>query len=325
MSRKIGSRVVRWLVVAAMCVLPVQAFANYANVVVVAKSGGDYTDPVAALDSITNASETNPYLLKIMPGRYVLEASRLHLKSYVDIEGSGEGVTIIEGTTSSQYGWDYDGVVVGDSNTSNTEIRDISIEAKPANGNSAVISNRSGSFRLSNVTLIASEGTRYNNIYVSQGIGESVKFLHATMIASGPGSSYAMDIGVGNQATGNKMIINESTISVSAGISAAGIRGWGSSNLSNYEINNTTITVNGFSESKGALMQGNGSLTIKGGTITAVSYPTPSSTDYAISFASGFVGIANTQLISNNEISSGNVHAKCIGLYDANFSSVTCP
>ena len=63
------------------------------NVVVVAKSGGDYTSVQDALDNIT-ASASNPYLIRVAPGVYT---GTVDLESYVDIEGSGEGVTILRG------------------------------------------------------------------------------------------------------------------------------------------------------------------------------------------------------------------------------------
>jgi hypothetical protein len=47
-----------------------------------------------ALDGIIDASATNPYLLKIEPGIYDLEFL-LVMKDYVDLEGSGEGVTVL--------------------------------------------------------------------------------------------------------------------------------------------------------------------------------------------------------------------------------------
>jgi len=69
----------------------------YRNVIIVALSGGDFTNPVDALNAITDASESNPYLVKIMPGVYDVSTSVI-MKSYVDIEGSGENVTKITAT-----------------------------------------------------------------------------------------------------------------------------------------------------------------------------------------------------------------------------------
>ncbi|MBI4710219.1 MAG: hypothetical protein HY759_03830 [Nitrospirae bacterium] len=69
----------------------------YRRVVVVAPSGGDFTSPVDAVNSITDASATNPYLVKIMPGVYDLGGNGIQMKSYVDIEGSGENITKIIG------------------------------------------------------------------------------------------------------------------------------------------------------------------------------------------------------------------------------------
>jgi len=66
---------------------------RYANVIVVSQDGrGDFTDPVAAANSITTNTVTNPYLIKVLPGQYVLPDSLL-LKQHVDLEGSGRGVT----------------------------------------------------------------------------------------------------------------------------------------------------------------------------------------------------------------------------------------
>ena len=69
----------------------------YSNVIIVATSGGDYASPVDAMNSIADASESNPYLVKIMPGVYNIGSNSVQMKPYVDIEGSGENVTKITG------------------------------------------------------------------------------------------------------------------------------------------------------------------------------------------------------------------------------------
>lgn len=79
---------------------PAGLTSKYANIIVVAKSGGDFTDPVQALNSITDASATNPYLVKIMPGRYEVNSSSIVLKEYVDVEGSGVNASVISAINS---------------------------------------------------------------------------------------------------------------------------------------------------------------------------------------------------------------------------------
>ncbi|MHB8895175.1 MAG: collagen-like triple helix repeat-containing protein [Candidatus Geothermincolia bacterium] len=76
---------------------PAGSMPHYANVVVVAKSGGDFTDPIAAINSITDSSYSNPYLVKIMPGVYDIGSLYMYPGDFVDIAGSGENATVIVG------------------------------------------------------------------------------------------------------------------------------------------------------------------------------------------------------------------------------------
>ena len=71
--------------------------ANYANVIVVAKSGGDFANPLDAVASITNATETNPWVIQVMPGVYDLGGGALVLKPYVHLRGMGAASSKIVG------------------------------------------------------------------------------------------------------------------------------------------------------------------------------------------------------------------------------------
>lgn len=66
------------------------------NIVTVAKENGDFDEPIAAMNSINDASVDNPYLMVIAPGIYQLSAS-LQMKNHVSIAGSGQGVTTLTG------------------------------------------------------------------------------------------------------------------------------------------------------------------------------------------------------------------------------------
>lgn len=81
---------------------PVGPMPHYANVIVVAKEGGDYTSLGAALSAM-NPSIDNPVLIKVMPGTYLEHDSQttVHLKSYFHIQGSGKKITTIQ---SIDYG-----------------------------------------------------------------------------------------------------------------------------------------------------------------------------------------------------------------------------
>jgi hypothetical protein len=82
------------------------------NVVTVAKANGMFTDPAAAMNSITNASAANPYLILIGPGQYTL-TSALIMKEYVDVSGSGENDTLLTGAISSSASNETAAIVKG--------------------------------------------------------------------------------------------------------------------------------------------------------------------------------------------------------------------
>lgn len=103
---------------------PAGPMPHYANVVIVAKSGGDFTDIATAINSINDASATNPYLIKIMPGVY--SGWNIVMKSYVSLQGSGENTTTITGSVESGVLGLY--ALVNINSVSNVAISDLSLE-----------------------------------------------------------------------------------------------------------------------------------------------------------------------------------------------------
>lgn len=137
---------------------PAGVMPHYANVIVVAKSGGDFSDPVAAINAISDASAANPYLIKVMPGIYDIGTNTLVMQSYVDLEGSGEGVTKITGNHEgmSYLNWHYPGGVL--TGASNSEVRNLTVENTGGGVGYyvAIVASSDASFR--NVTAVASAG-----------------------------------------------------------------------------------------------------------------------------------------------------------------------
>lgn len=65
------------------------------NVIIVSKSGGDFTNPAEAINSIIDASINNPYLVKIMPGQYDINQI-VYISGNILVEGSGRDITIFK-------------------------------------------------------------------------------------------------------------------------------------------------------------------------------------------------------------------------------------
>lgn len=70
---------------------------SYENVLVVAKSGGDYTSVAEALAATDSASATNRYLVWVAPGVYT-ETNLSHVRQYVHLRGAGQNATVVTST-----------------------------------------------------------------------------------------------------------------------------------------------------------------------------------------------------------------------------------
>jgi hypothetical protein len=121
----------------------------------VAQSGGDYPNPYAAMVDSDNwcgpATETNPCLVKIMPGVYDVGSNSIQMKSYIDIEGSGENNTRIRGNIS----YNFSGVVLG---ATFAELRFLSVENTGGGSFAIAMFNYQAAPKITNVTLTARNG-----------------------------------------------------------------------------------------------------------------------------------------------------------------------
>lgn len=89
-----ADEIAKWNGSAWICAEDLFGNQGYENVLVVAKSGGDYTSVAAALDSIDDASANNRYLVRVAPGAY-FESNAVEVPGYVHLHGGGPATTII--------------------------------------------------------------------------------------------------------------------------------------------------------------------------------------------------------------------------------------
>jgi hypothetical protein len=163
---------------------PVRPINSYTRTIVVHPD----PDPLRAgtlllqsVNAIGDNEATNSYLVKIEPGTYDLSTGSLNMRPYVDVEGSGEAVTILTSATSSSA------TVVG---ADNSELRFLTVKNTGAPGQqTAAIFSENNSSRFTHVTATGSGGFENYGIRISNG---TPVFTNVTATATGGSQSFGV-------------------------------------------------------------------------------------------------------------------------------------
>jgi hypothetical protein len=170
----------------------------YANVVVVAKSGGDYESIKKAIDSITDAAEDNAYLVWVAPGVY---EEQVRMKPYVHLQGAGQEATVITSTaTSSSWPPGQATLVL----TRATSLRDLTVgNGGTGDYNVALLATAGATQMLvADVTARALGGGMFNYAVYLTGGGTGVTLQGVTALAeNGSSENDGLYNGDGAQAT----------------------------------------------------------------------------------------------------------------------------
>ncbi|MBI4837755.1 MAG: hypothetical protein HY806_01090 [Nitrospirae bacterium] len=270
----------------------------YNNVIIVAPSGGDFTSPLDAINSITDASAANPYLLKIMPGVYDIGSNSVQMKSYVDIEGSGENVTKITGNLNNEYL----GIIRG---ASDAELRFLSVQNTGGGAYATAIFNNGASPKINFVTAIASGGSIINTA-IKNTNGSYPFITNVTVIAAG--STYSFIRGITNEWGGSSTYIVMKNAKVTVGSTGGtGIYNY----ISSTEASNIDITVTG---GTGVFNDFNSIVKIDHSMITG-------SSDTIFNRGTAYIG--STRLDGGLITNYGTL--KCVGIYNGSYDPYTCP
>jgi len=152
--------------------------ASHQNVIVVAKSGGDYTSVQTAIDSITDADAANAYLVWVAPGVY---SEMVTMKPHVHVQGAGQEATVISSIAHGDT-WPPPATLVLARDSS---LRDLSLGNTGAGDSSAALVATAGTTRtlVAGVTARAQGGGLANYAIVLSGSGVGVTLQQVTALA----------------------------------------------------------------------------------------------------------------------------------------------
>lgn len=321
----------------------------YVRTVIVSPVVGDTVSSggalLSALSSISGNSSTNSYLLKIEPGVYDIGSNPLTMKSYVDIEGSGENATFITATCGSNSFVSTAAAVIG---AANSELRNLTLTNTSSLAYGVGFwAGTSGAMRISNVTMNSTGAT--NTSYGVRATSSAVlTAFRATITATGVGgSTTALAF---QSDTGTTISILNSTLT------GKGVGGTGNnfgfrtdSSTCVATVDGSTIAASGTATTNYAVYNSFGTITITNSTVrvdtnaSRIAISTNSSSSSIVKISHSLIlafnpGNASALSISKGSSSTVRVGASlvdsssvgtptCVHVYDQNFTDLNnvCP
>ncbi len=288
----------------------------YKRTVVVSPIGTDASNGTAllkALSRITDASASRPYLLYIEPGTYDLSTGSLAMKEHVDIQGAGEGKTLITSSVS-----DSDSCTTATvRGANNAELRFLTVR-------------NTGTGRFCHATAIRNDGASPGLTHVraeSTGGGG----LHRGVVNfnnSNPAMTNVTATASGGSST-NEAVYNDSSSPTMTNVTATASDtvdsfsanyGVVNFNNSNPTMTNVTATACGGNVTYGVLNVASSSPTISHSRLQGAG---GSGVNGALSQQGGAAKVALTQLVGSVGASSGSLY--CFNNYDQNLWARKCP
>ncbi len=241
----------------SVVVIPLNSAKQLQKVVTVSTQGGHFTDPVAAVNSITDASSSNRYLVVIGPGEYTL-TEPLVMKPYVDVRGTGRDTTMLKGSISSSSIGSSSAIVVG---STYTWLSDLSIRNEGGDDYSIGIYNSSASYDITHIDVQAWGSVKCQDVTCGNyGIYNTLSYPRISDSKFYGGGTYAY--GVYNNQSGPTLNRVELEAWVDEGLNCCGAFGISSTNSSHPLIRYSNISGSSY-----GLQQSGGSVRVSYSTI----------------------------------------------------------
>lgn len=261
-----------------------------------------------ALTSIADNSPSKPYLIKLAPGVYDVGSTMIVMKPYVDIEGSGQQTTIVQGVGNND-GNSLTGIIYG---ASNAELRNLQVKSSGAGfGGSIGIVLESAGTRVRDVTVVSSGATTNWGVRVVNGAVGGLNPILDRITVEVQGGSTAYGVVIRGEQV--NVTIKDSKITVSSTADANGVY-----TVAGFpkELTRLQVNVSGTSKATGVYVEPQslpGTLRLSDSTVTASA---GSVANYGV-----FMAFANAQLVRSTLTGSGG--GSSYGIFENSFGVVT--
>lgn len=312
---------------------------------VVGNSAASGTALLDALNGVSGNSATDPYLLHIEPGIYDIGATALTMKTFVDVEGSGENATFI---VAARGGGSLASSAAAIVAAASTELRDLTVTNTSSSSIGMGVFSNVASSNVRHVT-INSTGASQNSIGIFATSGGTMTISDVTITATSTGGTSG-SAGIQLAGTGKATVLNSR-------ITGKGVSGTGTNIGVHLTANSTSATIDGCTILATGTANQNTGVSVAPGTATVMSSTVQADTagsrfavstsaqatailnvfhsrllalapSFNSSHASVSKGSSSTLRVATSQIDSASFGVpKCVHVYDADMDDLNnvCP